>query len=204
MKLFRFDERIGAYPGDMVAGVDEVGRGPLAGPVVAAAVIFIKKTPIQGLNDSKKLSPKVREFLFRQIVPQALIGIGRVSESAIDEMNILEATRLAMREAILALPCTPSLLLIDGNIHLDLPLRQMSIIEGDAQSASIAAASIVAKVYRDSLMDELDKTYPAYGFALHKGYPTPLHLAALRRNGVSPIHRKSFRPVAEALLGVFS
>ena len=199
LELFHFDERFrGDSPG-RVAGVDEVGRGPLAGPVVAAAVLFHRKVRLPLLNDSKKLSPKTRESLFREIARAALIGIGSVSESLIDEVNIFQATRLAMRQAVLAIPRTPNLLLIDGKIHLDLPLPQIGIVRGDAQSAAIAAASIVAKVYRDSLMNELDKIYPEYGFAVHKGYPTEHHLRMLRLKGASPVHRKTFRPVADTL-----
>ena len=198
-KLFRFDERLQDGERNLVAGIDEAGRGPLAGPVVAAAVIFRRRIPLEGLNDSKKVSPRLRETLFRQIVSQALVGIGQVSESLIDEMNIFQATRLAMRKAVLALPRTPTLLLIDGRIQLDLPLPQMGIVRGDGQSAAIAAASIVAKVYRDYRMKELDRLFPGYGFARHKGYPTPGHLRALENQGVSSVHRKTFRPVAEAL-----
>lgn len=202
MELFRFDEGFAAGRTGEVAGVDEAGRGPLAGPVVAAAVLFRNKTLLPDLDDSKKLTPRVRETLFRQIAAQALIGIGQAAESVIDEINILEATRLAMREAVMALPRTPTLVLIDGTIRLDLPLRQISIIRGDSQSAAIAAASVVAKVYRDHWMKELDRQYPLYGFSIHKGYPTRYHLRMLRQNGVSPVHRKTFRPVAEALRGL--
>lgn len=182
-----------------MAGIDEAGRGPLAGPVVAAAVIFLKNTPIPGLNDSKKLSPDFRKKLFSKILAQAVVGVARVGESVIDRVNILEATRLAMREAVLALPKTPELLLIDGRIHLDLPLPQKAIVRGDGQSASIAAASIIAKVYRDYWMEEMDEKYPGYGFRQHKGYPTPEHLERLQSQGVSPIHRRTFRPVTEIL-----
>lgn len=202
MELFRFDEGFAEGRTGEVAGVDEAGRGPLAGPVVAAAVLFRSKTLLPDLDDSKKLTPRVREILFRQIAAQALIGIGRATESVIDEINILEATRLAMREAVMALPRTPTLVLIDGTIRLDLPLRQISIIRGDSQSAAIAAASVVAKVYRDHWMKELDRRYPLYGFSIHKGYPTRYHLRMLQENGVSPVHRKTFRPVAETLRGI--
>lgn len=178
-----------------VAGIDEAGRGPLAGPVVAAAVIFRRPVPLAGLNDSKKVSPSRRDILFKQILSHSLVGVSAVSERVIDRMNILQATRLAMREAVLALPKTPLLLLIDGKIHLDLPLRQIGIVRGDSQSASIAAASIVAKVWRDCRMKELDSIYPGYGFALHKGYPTRGHLNVLQSKGVTVIHRKSFSPV---------
>ena len=199
-KLFRFDRQFQEESPFLLAGVDEAGRGPLAGPVVAAAVIFRRPPSLPQLNDSKKLSPQTREILFRQILRQGLIGVGKVSESIIDELNILQATRLAMRQAVLALPRTPDLLLIDGPIHLDLPLAQQGIIRGDAQSAVIASASIVAKVYRDYWMKALDALYPDYGFGVHKGYPTCYHLEMLKTKGVTPVHRKTFQPVAEVLM----
>ena len=198
-ELFEFDAHLFGGDGQTLAGVDEAGRGPLAGPVVAAAVIFRKPVSLPGLNDSKKVSPKLREKLFYQIISHALVGIGRVSEEVIDRVNIFQATRLAMREAVLALPRTPEVLLIDGNLKLDLPLNQVRIIRGDAQSACIAAASIVAKVYRDRWMRELDEKYPGYGFAAHKGYATERHIRMLQLKGATVIHRKSFRPVAETL-----
>lgn len=200
-ELFRFDERFEGGPFGPLAGVDEAGRGPLAGPVVAAAVIFRKGFSLLGLDDSKRLSPKVRENLFRRIIAHAWVGVARVSEAAIDKINILQATRYAMREAVLALPRTPGQILVDGNICLDLPLPQLGIVKGDSRSALIAAASIVAKVYRDSWMRALDRDYPHYGFAAHKGYPTRFHLEALARNGVTAVHRKSFRPVLQVLVG---
>jgi len=193
--LFRFDERMGNPFTGALAGIDEAGRGPLAGPVVAAAVIFRRRVPLSGLNDSKKVSPTLREVLFKQILSHSLVGISAVSEQVIDRVNILQATRLAMREAVLALPKTPLLLLIDGKIRLDLPLPQVSIVRGDSQSAAIAAASIVAKVWRDHRMRAFDSIYPGYGFALHKGYPTPEHLKVLQSRGATVIHRKSFSPV---------
>ena len=198
-KFFRFDHQTGSSHLRALAGVDEAGRGPLAGPVVAAAVIFRRPTVLlPGLNDSKQLTPESREILFIQIASQALVGIGVVSETIIDEINILQASRLAMRKAVLSLSRTPSLLLIDGNIKLDLPLPQQSIVSGDSLSARIAAASIMAKVYRDHLMRRLDREFPDYGFAKHKGYPTPQHLKILQTKGPSSIHRKTFRPVWEA------
>lgn len=178
-----------------------MGRGPLAGPVVAAAVVFLKRISLPGLNDSKKISERLRDILFLKIISCAAVGIGAVSEQVIDEINILQATRLAMRNAILSLPRTPSLILIDGRIRVDLPLPQRGIVGGDGESASIAAASIVAKVYRDHLMERLDRVYPDYGFVRHKGYPTPEHLLVLRSRGVSRVHRRSFRPVAQLLQG---
>lgn len=183
-----------------MAGVDEAGRGPLAGPVVAAAVILIRKGPLTYLDDSKKVPPKRREFLFREIAKCALVGMGVVGEKEIDLLNILQATRLAMKKAVLALTRTPDHLLIDGPIQLDLPLPQKGIPQGDQKSAAIAAASIMAKVYRDAWMCHLDRLYPRYHFRQHKGYPTPGHLTTLRRFGASPVHRASFAPV-EALLG---
>lgn len=181
----------------MSAGIDEAGRGPLAGPVVAAAVIFRRPVSLPGLNDSKKISPSLRERLFGAILREAWVGIGRVSETLIDELNILEATRLAMREAVLSLPRTPDLLLIDGKIRLDLPLPQRSIVRGDGQSAAIAAASIMAKVHRDHWMKALDPLYPDYGFARHKGYPTRYHVRMLQLKGATPVHRQTFAPVVK-------
>jgi ribonuclease HII len=200
-KLLEFDERFAGEFEGPIAGVDEAGRGPLAGPVVAAAVTFHRKVNLSGLDDSKKLSAKIRERLFGQIMRHAWVGIGRVPEAIIDKINILQATRMAMREAVLALPRTPVLLLIDGRIRLDLPLPQQGIVRGDGKSAAIAAASIIAKVYRDSWMKQLDAVYPHYGFARHKGYPTQLHLSRLRLKGATAVHRKTFRPVAEVLAG---
>jgi len=196
-RLLRFDECLSGEEPDLLAGIDEAGRGPLAGPVVAAAVILRRPVSLNGLDDSKKVSPRLREILFRQIVSQAWVGIGQVSESVIDVLNILQATRLAMREAVLALPRTPALLLIDGPIQLDLPVPQRGIVRGDGQSAAIAAASIVAKVCRDYQMREFDSLFPGYGFARHKGYPTPGHLRVLGIRGATSIHRRSFQPVRE-------
>lgn len=198
-RLFEFDRKFLKGDVTFLAGVDEAGRGPLAGPVVAAAVVFRRPEKLPGLNDSKKISPSRRELLFRSIVSKAWVGIGRVGESVIDKINILQATRLAMRQAILALPGTPKLLLIDGRISLDLPLPQIGIVRGDGQSAAIAAASIIAKVHRDYWMRQLDRTYPGYGFARHKGYPTPQHLEMLHQKGVTPVHRRSFSPVSQAV-----
>lgn len=194
-RLFRFDQQYLKRSAGLIAGVDEAGRGPLAGPVVAAAVIFRRPVSLPGLNDSKKVSPLHRERLFRQILSHALVSVAQVSESVIDQINIYQATRLAMREAVLALPRTPSLVLIDGRISLDLPLPQTGLVAGDAHSACIAAASIVAKVYRDHCMREVDRRYPGYGFSRHKGYPTPEHLQRLQEKGASAVHRKSFAPV---------
>ncbi len=174
-----------------ICGVDEAGRGPLAGPVVAAAVIF-PKTPPNGIADSKKLSEKKRLQLLPVIMTEAEVGIGIASEAEIDQLNILKATFLAMRRAVEALPRQPDLALVDGNAdpHLGLPTR--AIVGGDAKSASIGAASIVAKCTRDQLMREAHELYPQYNFAQHKGYPTKAHYAAIETHGLCPIHRRSF------------
>ena len=177
----------------LVAGVDEVGRGPLVGAVVTAAVILDPARPIAGLNDSKKLSEKKREELFAVIMKEAVAtGIGMVSPAKIDEINILQATYEAMRLAIADLGTEPDLLLNDAVTIPGVPYRQIPIIKGDAQSVSIAAASIIAKVTRDRLMVEYDKVIPGYEFAKNKGYGTKAHIAALKELGPSPIHRATF------------
>ena len=183
-----------------MAGVDEAGRGPLAGPVVAAAVILVQPETLTGINDSKKLSAARREELYVQIARSGIVGIGFADEKQIDELNIYQATRLAMKKAVLNLSHTPAYLLIDGPMRLDLTLEQKGIIHGDQKSASIAAASIVAKVFRDHWMRRLHELYPAYAFHNHKGYGTAEHLLVLREKGPSPVHRRSFAPVREAIL----
>lgn len=181
---------------ELVAGVDEVGRGPLCGPVVTAAVILDPSKPIIGLNDSKKLSEKKREQLFAEIKTKAVAwSIGRAEVAEIDQLNILQATLLAMQRAIELLSITPKLALIDGNRCPKLTIPCSAVIKGDATIPAIAAASILAKVTRDKEMLELDKRYPGYGIAGHKGYPTAIHLAALQQLGPTPIHRHSFTPV---------
>lgn len=181
-----------------VAGIDEAGRGPLAGPVVAAAVILSPGCFLAGVDDSKKLSPPRREELFDVITQGALsVGIGIVDSQTIDRINILQATLLAMKTAIQELDPPPDLLLIDGISKVPLPLQQMTIVKGDSVSLSISAASIIAKVTRDRLLLELDTLYPLYGFAEHKGYGTRKHLAAIARHGPTPEHRLSFRGVKE-------
>ena len=176
-----------------ICGIDEVGRGPLAGPVVAGAVILPKDNPILYLNDSKKLSEKKREALYEEIMERAVAtGIGIVGSARIDEINILQATYEAMRAAIGGLSQTPDLLLNDAVTIPGMEIPQIPIVKGDAKSVSIAAASILAKVTRDHLMAEYDKLYPGYGFAKHKGYGTAAHIAALRELGPSPIHRRTF------------
>ncbi|MGM9557952.1 MAG: ribonuclease HII [Oscillospiraceae bacterium] len=178
---------------EIVCGVDEAGRGPLAGPVCAAAVILPRETVIEGLNDSKKLTDKKRRELYDVITQTAAAyGIAFASEQEIDEVNILQATFLAMERAMQKLAVRPQLALIDGNRARDFGLPVRTIVHGDALSASVAAASILAKVTRDRLMEELDGEYPQYGFAVHKGYGTKRHYEALRAFGPCPIHRRTF------------
>ena len=180
---------------ELIAGVDEVGRGPLAGPVVAAAVILPKACKIPGLNDSKKIPKSKHKEIYEAVLQNAIaIGIGIKDNQVIDQVNIYEATKLAMREAIGQLEPQPQHLLIDA-MKLDLPISQTSIIKGDANSLSIAAASIVAKVTRDQMMEEFDCEYPGYDFTQNAGYGTANHLAGLHKLGVTPIHRRSFEPV---------
>ena len=179
----------------LIAGVDEVGRGPLAGPVVAAAVILPKGCKIPGLNDSKKIPKSKHKEIYEAVLQNAIaIGIGIKDNQVIDQVNIYEATKLAMMEAIGQLEPQPQHLLIDA-MKLDLPIPQTSIIKGDANSLSIAAASIVAKVTRDQMMEEFDREYPGYDFAQNAGYGTAKHLAGLDKLGVTPIHRRSFEPI---------
>ncbi len=181
----------------VVAGVDEAGRGPLAGPVVSAAVILPDDFDLNGINDSKKLSEKQRRFLFPLIQTQALaVGVGSASHEEIDQINILQASLLSMRRAVDNLSITPDYLLIDGKFTIDHPVDQLPVIKGDSKSISIAAASIVAKVTRDQMMEALHHTYPMYHFIQHKGYPTKAHKAAICRYGPSPVHRRTFRGVA--------
>ncbi len=183
----------------LICGVDEAGRGPWAGPVCAAAVILDQANIPAGLNDSKKLTEAKREALFPLIMASADVGVGLVSAQEIDEINILQATYLAMNRAVAALKSAPTLALIDGNRAPKLTCATQAIIGGDAKSLSIAAASIIAKVTRDRLMIAMDKTYPAYGFAKHKGYGTAFHAAALAQHGPCTEHRKSFAPIKELL-----
>lgn len=184
----------------LLAGVDEAGRGPLAGPVVAAAVILDERHPIKGLADSKKLSARRREQLFDEIRAKALCcSIAQASVEEIDQFNILQATLLAMRRAVEGLRLKPKLVLVDGNRLPVLEMQAQAIIKGDALVPAISAASILAKVHRDRWCAELDLQHPQYGFAKHKGYGTAEHLAALALHGACAHHRKTFRPVAEAL-----
>ena len=184
-----------------IAGVDEVGRGPLFGPVVAAAVILAPGFRFDGLTDSKKLTEKKRNELDVEIRANAVCwAIAEVDAETIDRINIRQASLMAMRRAVGQLALSPDYLLIDGRDVIDSECRQQAVIHGDAISFSIAAASVLAKVYRDRLLVELDREYPGYGLAQHKGYGCPAHLDALQRLGPTPLHRKSFRPVAQALL----
>lgn len=194
-KMLAYEKELYAQGMDLIAGVDEVGRGPLAGPVVAAAVILPKACKIPGLNDSKKIPKSKHKEIYEAVLQNAIaIGIGVKDNQVIDQVNIYEATKLAMMEAIGQLDPQPQHLLIDA-MKLDLPISQTSIIKGDANSLSIAAASIVAKVTRDQMMEEFDRKYPGYDFAQNAGYGTANHLAGLDQLGVTPIHRRSFEPV---------
>lgn len=181
---------------ELIAGVDEVGRGPLAGPVVAAAVILNPEIHIEGLADSKKLSEKRREELFPIIKKSVLAwGVGRAEVNEIDEINILQASLLAMQRAVIKLPIKPALVLIDGNRYPNLPYTMKAIINGDQTEPAISAASIIAKVIRDREMIIYDHYYPEYGFAKHKGYGTKQHLEAIKIHGIIPLHRTSFAPI---------
>ena len=180
------------------AGVDEAGRGPLAGPVVAATVILNHAGALEGLNDSKKLSPTLRRKLFQKIRKFAFAwSISVVNVSEIDEINILQATRKAMKQAVENLSFTPNLLLIDGNQKIDSKIEQITLVKGDGRSRCIAAASILAKVTRDKIMEKYHSLYPQYAFNLHKGYGTALHRDLIRKHGPCPIHRKTFKGVKE-------
>lgn len=191
---------LGIAHGSLVAGVDEAGRGPLAGPVVAAAVILDARKPVSGLADSKALTPERREIVAACIKQRALgWGLGRVEVEDIDKINILQASLLAMRRAVEAMSVVADLVLVDGNHVPPVASNVLTVRKGDAKVAAIAAASILAKVARDAEMRMLDRYFPGYGFSRHKGYPTPLHLLALRVFGVSPVHRKSFAPVRQLL-----
>lgn len=184
----------------LIAGVDEAGRGPLAGPVVAAAVILDERNPIKGLADSKVLTARKREQLYDEIRAKALCcSIAQASVEEIDQINILQATLLAMRRAVEGLRLKPGLVLVDGNRLPVLSMRAEAIVKGDSKVAAISAASILAKVTRDRWCAELDAQYPQYGFAGHKGYGTAEHLAALQAHGACPEHRKTFSPVAKVL-----
>lgn len=193
---YRYEARAWRTGLGRIAGIDEAGRGPLAGPVVAAAVIIAPDRRIKGLADSKLLPPERREELFHVIQERALaVGVGVVDHETIDRLNILQATRQAMAEALAALAVTPELVITDFVALAGLPCPQRNLVAGDRRCASVAAASIIAKVTRDRLMVAMDTQFPEYGFARHKGYATPEHLAALDKHGPCPIHRRSFSGV---------
>ncbi len=196
MNRFKYEQKAWTA-GSIVAGVDEVGRGPLAGPVVTAAVILDDSFDLVEVNDSKKLSPKKRLELYPQILDKAVaVGIGVGSPELIDKINIYEADRVAMAQAVNNLAVKPDLLLVDAmNVPID--IKQIELIKGDSKSNSIAAASIVAKVFRDELMNDYAKVYPQYDFEHNAGYGTAKHIAALKEFGATPIHRRSFSPVSE-------
>lgn len=194
-KMLAYEKELYAQGIQLIAGVDEVGRGPLAGPVVAAAVILPENCKIPGLNDSKKIPKSKHQTIYQAVLDQALsVGIGVKDNQVIDQVNIYEATKLAMLEAIQELDQQPQHLLIDA-MKLDLPISQTSIIKGDANSLSIAAASIVAKVTRDQMMAAYDQEYPGYDFGQNAGYGTSKHLEGLEKYGFTPIHRRSFEPI---------
>ena len=191
--MWQIEDSFYAQGYQVICGVDEAGRGPLAGPVCAAAVILPKHLEIPGLTDSKKMTDKKRRELFPLIQEQAVAyGIGLASQEEIDEINILQATFLAMERALSQLNVRPDMVLIDGNRERDFGVPVQTVIKGDSLSANIAAASILAKVTRDNLMMELAQQYPQYGFAKHKGYPTKQHYACIEQYGISPVHRRSF------------
>jgi ribonuclease HII len=209
---FKFERELVTRGVALIAGLDEAGRGPLAGPVVAAAVVFPVEWMHQGLprrlyglNDSKQLTPEERDVYFGALTthPQVRFGIGIVEVAVIDAINILQATHRAMNEALAQLQPTPEHTLIDGLAVGAIRLPQTPIIDGDCKSYSIAAASVIAKVTRDRIMIDFDRQYPLYGFAEHKGYATPQHLAALTQHGPCPIHRRSFAPVKQPELPLF-
>ena len=194
-QMLRYEKKLYQAGYQAIAGIDEVGRGSLAGPVVAAAVILPPGCKIKGLNDSKKIPKKKHQYIYQVVMDKALaVGIGLMDSEVIDQVNIYEATKLAMKEALSKLCLKPDYLLIDA-MKLDVEIPQESIIKGDANSLSIAAASIVAKVTRDKLMTDYDKEFPGYDFAQNAGYGTKSHLQGLDRHGVTPIHRKTFEPI---------
>ena len=199
-KMWYYEKKYRQQGIRLIAGVDEAGRGPLAGPVVAAAVILPESFPVEGLNDSKQMTPQNRQRLKERIESEAIaVGVGMADELYIDRHNILQATYHAMRKAIEQLPVTPEMVLADAVTIPDLAIPQQAIIKGDAKSHSIAAASVIAKTVRDEWMMQMAEKYPHYGFDHHMGYGTPEHLKALEEFGPSPIHRKSFAPVRSRL-----
>jgi ribonuclease HII len=196
-RLLLHERRLGKSGYKFIAGVDEAGRGPLAGPVVACAVILPKKAFKAKIDDSKKLSQKNREIAFKEILKRSVVGIGVVNEKCIDRINIYQATKQALELAISDLKIKPDYVLVDGNMKPQAACHVKSIVGGDSKSLSIAAASIIAKVTRDGMMRSYDRVYPKYGFARHKGYCTRAHEKALKQHGPCPIHRFTFEPVAK-------
>lgn len=200
--MLYYERKLKGQGYNIIIGIDEAGRGPLAGPVVAAAVSLLETQFKNRIDDSKKLTPHQRENAFPEIIQRSLFGIGIVDEKIIDSLNILQATRIAMKRAVLSLvdkikngKDNRIYLIIDGDIKLDIDFPSLGIVRGDSQSLSIASASILAKVTRDRIMCEYDKVYPRYGFIKHKGYPTKMHKSALKKFGPSVIHRKTFNSV---------
>ncbi len=192
-EMLKIEESLYQKGYKLVCGVDEAGRGPLCGPVVAAAVILKPGDKIEGVNDSKKLSEKKREKLYQDIMDNALaVGVGMSGVDVIEKVNILNATKIAMKQAIDNLGIVPEYVLIDGNQMIDINIEGETVVSGDAKSESIAAASIIAKVTRDRMLIEWDKDYPEYGFAKHKGYGTKAHIEAIGKYGLTPLHRSSF------------
>lgn len=194
-RLLSHEKRLNRLGYTLIAGIDEAGRGPLAGPVVAGAVILKECDFKERIDDSKKLSANMRERAYREILAKCIVGIGVVNEKVIDEINIYQATIKAMSEALANLSIQPDFVIVDGRVRIPTRCPVKCIIKGDSRSLSIAAASIVAKVTRDRIMTEYDKIFPQYGFAKHKGYPTSMHKKALHDSGVCPIHRMTFSPV---------
>ena len=201
MDLYEYEQSIRSNGFQQIVGVDEVGRGPLAGPVVAAAVSIPENCHIAGLNDSKKLSPEKRNRIYSELTNTAgiQIGVSEITCTIIDQINILKATHLAMRSALLKIDSEFDLVLVDGLPVPNLPSPSQNIIKGDSKCASIAAASIIAKVHRDKIMVEYDKEFPVYGFRKHKGYGTKAHLISLSAHGPCPIHRMSFAPISRII-----
>ena len=198
MKL-TFDEELYKEGYELIAGIDEAGRGPLAGPVVASCVVFDQSVLIEGLNDSKKLSKKMREKLKEEIYEKALaIGIGIIDNNIIDEVNILAATKLAMINAFNQLKIKPDIVIIDA-VEINIPIKRISLIKADQRSKVVAASSIIAKTKRDEIMAKYDLEYPEYGFINHQGYPTKKHIEAIKMYGVTEIHRKTFKPIKDML-----
>lgn len=195
--LLKAEQKLNKAGYRLIAGVDEAGRGPLAGPVVASAVILRDFNFANRIDDSKKLTSRVRERSYREIFKKALVGIGIVDEKIIDSINIYQATKRAMELAVKNLKSEPDHIIVDGNMPFRAKCPVKCIVQGDSKSLSIAAASIVAKVTRDRIMKEYDAIYPQYGFSRHKGYPTRSHREAIKRNGPSPIHRMTFHPLKD-------